>query len=214
MAIEALFLDVGGVLGSNGWGRNHRQAAAEKFGFDLAEMEERHRMTFDSYEIGKLTLREYVQRTLFNRPRDFSPEQFIEFMYSCSQPYPEVIELFCNVRRQHGVKVVIVSNEGRELTRHRINQFGLRGLADAFVFSCFVGYRKPDPDIFQLALDVAQVPPDNILYVDDRELFVEVARSYGMHGHVQNRSDLESTRLRLAELGLSTQETVAAPTLR
>jgi len=74
------------------------------------------------------------------------------------------------------------SNEGRELTRHRIGKFSLAEFVDFFVVSCFVHFRKPDTDIFHMALDLAQVPPDQVIYVEDRLMFIEVAGTLGIRG--------------------------------
>lgn len=201
--IEALFLDVGGVLGTNGWGRDSRKLACQTFQLNEAEVDERHRMTFDAYEIGKLTLSQYLERTVFYKPRDFSQQEFVDFMLSRSQPYTEMIEFVKAIKRKYGLKVSVVSNEGRELTLHRVEHFGLREFVDAFIFSCFARFRKPDPDIFTLALNVSLHSPERILYVDDRSLFVEVAQSMGMNGCVHDHANLEATRQVFAGHGLT-----------
>ncbi|MFN8610172.1 MAG: HAD-IA family hydrolase [Vulcanimicrobiota bacterium] len=201
--IEALFLDVGGVLGSNGWGRDSRQLACQQFGLEEAEVDERHRMTFDAYEIGKLTLAEYLQRTVFYKPRNFSQTEFVDFMISRSQPYNDMIDFVKAIKRKYALKISVVSNEGRELTLHRVEHFGLKEFVDSFIFSCFAHYRKPDPDIFSLALNVSLHSPERILYVDDRSLFVEVAQSMGMQGCLHDRKNLEATRQVFAQHGLT-----------
>src|SRR6266516_2408383 len=86
--ITTLFLDIGGVLLTNGWGRNSRARAADKFGLDYGEMNERHHLTFDTYEEGKLSLDEYLNRVVFYEPRPFSQDEFKEFMFAQSRPYP------------------------------------------------------------------------------------------------------------------------------
>ena len=91
--ITTLFLDVGGVLLTNGWGHQSRALAAKVFDLNPADMEDRHHLTFDTYEVGKLTLEEYLDRTVFYQERPFTPEQFREFMFAQSQPYPEMIAL-------------------------------------------------------------------------------------------------------------------------
>jgi putative hydrolase of the HAD superfamily len=180
--IRALFLDIGGVLLTNGWGRNSRRLAAEKFGLDFEEMDERHHLTFGAYEEGKLGLDEYLDRVVFCSPRAFSREVFLEFMFSRSQPYPDMIALVRNVKERYGLKLAAVSNEGRELTTHRVRTFELTSFIDFFIVSSFVHFRKPDADIFRIALDIAQVPPEQVLYIDDRKMFVEVARGLGING--------------------------------
>ena len=197
----ALFVDIGGVLLTNGWDRSMRKRAAETFGLDSAEMDERHHLTFDTFEEGKLSLEEYLNRVVFYQKRPFSPEEFRSFMFAQSQPYPEMMELIRSLKRRYGLKVAVISNEGRELTVYRIHKFRLVEFVDFFVSSCFVHFRKPDADIYRIALDIAQVSPAELVYIDDRGMFVEVAQGLGIRGihHVS----YESTRNALAELGLT-----------
>ena len=199
--ITTLFLDVGGVLLTNGWDRHSRQRAASTFGLDPAEMDERHHLTFDTYEVGKLTLDEYLRRVVFFQDRPFTPVQFKEFMFAQSQPFPEMIDFVRRLRSLYRLKVAVVSNEGRELTDLRISKFSLGTFVDFFVCSAFVHVRKPDVDIYRIALDIAHVEPEQVAYIDDRSMFVEVASGLGIHGvhHV----DCRSTQLSLAALGLS-----------
>lgn len=198
--IKALFLDVGGVLLTNGWDRRMRAEAAERFGLDYTEMNERHHLTFDAYEEGKLTLEEYLDRVIFHQQRSFSRDEFREFMFAQSRPYPEMINLVRELKARYGVKIVVISNEGRELTVYRIRKFDLAEFVDFFVSSCFVHFRKPDADIFRMALDMVQVPQDRVVYVDDRAMFVEVAQGLGLRGIVHKNA--ETTRETLAMLGL------------
>jgi len=197
----ALFVDIGGVLLTNGWDRSMRKRAAEIFGLDSAEMDERHHLTFDTFEEGKLSLEEYLNRVVFYQTRPFSREEFKSFMFARSQPYPEMMELIRSLKRRYGLRVAVISNEGRELTVYRIHKFRLVEFVDFFVSSCFVHFRKPDADIYRIALDIAQVSPAELVYIDDRGMFVEVAQGLGIRGihHVS----YESTRNALAELGLT-----------
>jgi putative hydrolase of the HAD superfamily len=199
--ITTLFLDIGGVLLTNGWDRGIRALASEKFGLDYKEMDERHHLTFDTYEEGKLSLDEYLDRVVFYQERSFSREEFKDFMYAQSQPFPEMLELMRGLTTRHGLQVAAVSNEGRELTIYRVQQFQLGTFIDFFVSSCFVHYRKPDADIYRIALDIAQVRPEQVIYIDDRAMFVEVAQGLGIRGIIH--SGYEATQKTLETLGLS-----------
>jgi putative hydrolase of the HAD superfamily len=199
--IQALFLDIGGVLLTNGWSRDSRKRAAETFSLDYAEMDERHHLTYDTYEAGKINLSTYLDRIVFFKPRPFTKDAFTKFMYDQSQPYPDMIEYFTALKSAHHLKVGVISNEGRELSEYRISQFALGSFVDFFVSSAFVHFRKPDEDIFRLALDLVQVKPSACVYVDDRPLFVEVARKLGMTS--LRHENLEGTRRALDSLGLS-----------
>jgi putative hydrolase of the HAD superfamily len=202
--IKALFLDIGGVLLTNGWDRHMRRRATEKFHLDYEEMNERHHLTFDTYEEGKLSLEQYLNRVVFYQPRPFSSEDFRAFMLTQSQPFPEMIDLVRDLKSRYRLKVAAVSNEGRELTTHRIETFGLQSFIDFFVSSCFVHLRKPDADIFRMALDMAQVPPGQVVYLEDRAMFVETARGLGIQAI--HHTGFDTTRRMLEAYGLTLQE--------
>src|SRR5664279_319489 len=125
MTISTLFLDIGGVLLTNGWDRKARRLATEKFGLDYEEMNERHHLTFDTYEVGKLTLDEYLDRIVFHEERSFTRDTFRTFMFDQSRALPDMIELVTRLKARHGLKVAAVSNEGRELNEYRIRTYEL-----------------------------------------------------------------------------------------
>lgn len=186
---------------TNGWDTEARKAAASHFNLDFAAMNSRHSLTFDTYEIGKITLDEYLSRSVFYEPRKFSREDFKAFLFAQSRPYPEMLDLVRSVRLRHNLKVVVVSNEGRELTEYRIRKFDLAAIVDVFVCSCFVHLRKPDLDIFRLALDLVQAAPEQAVYLEDRPMFVEVAATLGIRTVLHTGP--ETSRQALQGLGLS-----------
>jgi putative hydrolase of the HAD superfamily len=199
LAVNTIFTDIGGVLLTNGWDRGCRRKAIDVFNLDAEETEERHHLTFDTYEVGKITQDEYLDRVVFYKRRSFSREQFRQFMYNQSEPYPHMLTLLSRLKKKYRFKLAVVSNEGRELAEYRIRQFKLDELADFFIVSSFVHFRKPDADIFRVALDTAQVSPRQVVYIEDRPMFVQVAETLGLRGlrHI----DYKTTRKRLAEFG-------------
>jgi putative hydrolase of the HAD superfamily len=201
-AIKTLFLDIGGVLLTNGWGRDFREQAMAKFKLDTKETEERHHLTFDTYEEGKLTLDEYLGRVIFYEPRDFSKEEFKEYMFSLSAALPGALEYFTALKKKYQLKVIAVSNEGREINAYRIQKFKLNDLFDAYVSSCYVHMRKPDRDMWQTASDISQTPADEGLYVDDRLMFVQIAQVYGMHA--LHHKSLDATKAYIEKLNFKT----------
>jgi putative hydrolase of the HAD superfamily len=198
--ITALFVDIGGVLLTDGWDHDARKRAATSFKLELAEMEDRHHLTFDTYEEGKLTLEEYLDRVVFYRKRPFTRARFRRFMFAQSKPYPEMISLVAQLKVRHRVKVAVVSNEGRELNAYRIRKFKLDGFVDSFISSCFVHVRKPDADIFRLALDIAQATARQVVYVDNTPMFVQIAERLGIRSILH--TDYRSTCAKLASHGL------------
>ena len=125
----------------------------------------------------------------------------LDFMLEQARCFPDMIEMYKRLKAKHGLRVVVVSNEGRELTKDRIRRFNLKDFVDIFVVSSYVHFRKPDEDIFHIALDVAQAEPEEVVYVDDRHMFAEVACRLGMH-EIWHR-DLDGTRAAFEALGLS-----------
>ena len=205
-AITCVFLDIGGVLLTDGWDHRARKRAATNFKLELAEMEARHHLTFDTHEEGKLTLEEYLGRVVFYQKRPFTRAQFRRFMFAQSKPYPEMIELVARLKVRHGLKIVVVSNEGRELNAYRIRKFKLDRFVDSFVSSCFVHVRKPDADIFRFALDIAQVPALQVVYIENTTMFVQVAEGLGIRSILH--TDYTSTRAQLDSLGLTNSDHV------
>jgi len=202
--IAALFLDIGGVLLTDGWGHQSREMAAMVFNLDLAEINHRHQLTVETYEMGKLTLEEYLSLVVFYRQQTFSRIEFQKFMFEQSKPYPRMIELIRKLKAQHGLKICVVSNEGRELNEYRIRKFKLDEFVDSFISSCFVHIRKPDAEIFRLALDITQVPARHIIYIEDTPMFVQIAEGIGIRSILH--TDYKSTCAKLASFGLEVPE--------
>ncbi len=93
-----------------------------------------------------------------------------------------------------------ISNEGRELAEHRIRTFALHEFINAFIISSFVHFRKPDEDIFHVALDILHARPETSVYLEDRLMFATVAHGLGFNAI--HHTSLETTRAALQELGL------------
>jgi putative hydrolase of the HAD superfamily len=200
-APTTIFTDIGGVLLTNGWDRESRKNAIQLFKLDPVETEERHHLSFDTYESGKISLSEYLKRLVFYTKRDFSEEDFRAFMFEQSQPYSDMLDLVCRIKKKYRIKIAVVNNEGRELNNYRIHKFKMGEFVDFFISSCFVHFRKPDADIFKVALDIAQVPAEKVIYLEDRPLFVQVADGLGIRGIVHK--DFNTTKTQLSDLGWS-----------
>ena len=179
--IRAIFTDIGGVLLTNGWDHDGRNQAIERFGLDKAEFSQRHEMVFGTYEEGRMTIEDYLAFVVFYCPRSFSKAEFITFMKELSQPISEgIIEDLLAVKRKYNLPVFATSNEGRELAEYRIKTFKLNELIDAFIVSGFVAMRKPALGFYSLAIDLAQVQPEQALYIDDRAALIDAGGRAGL----------------------------------
>ena len=202
--ITTLFLDVGGVLLTNGWDHHARRRAAKHFKLDYDEMQARHELNFVIYETDKLTLQEYLGWVVFYKKRSFTRAEFWRFMCAQSKPYSEMIELMRQLKVKYGLKIIVLSNEARELNDYRIHKFKLDGFVDSFVSSCLVRLHKPDAAIFRLALDIAMTPAQQIVYIENTPMFVQIADGLGIRGLLH--TDYQSTCTKLAKLGLNLSE--------
>jgi len=198
--IKALFWDVGGVLLSNAWDHTQRAEALERFALDAKEFDERHELVVSSFERGKITLEEYLERTVFYRPRGFSREEFRTFMYSLSKPDPDALAFAKSLADSGKYRMGTINNESKELNLYRIERFGMREIFSLFVSSCFVGLRKPEEGIYRLALDLTQQVPEECCFIDDRALNLEVAKRMGMHAIEMD--GVEALRASLRQLGV------------
>jgi putative hydrolase of the HAD superfamily len=198
--IRALFWDVGGVLLTNAWDRKQRETALERFHLDPEEFQDRHEMVISSFERGKISLDEYLDRTIFYRQRSFTREEMKNYIHSLSQPHEDTLALARQLAGSGRYVMATINNESRELNQYRIEQFGLREIFDFFVSSCYVGLRKPERDIYRVALEISQKQAEDCCFLDDRDLNVEYARQMGMKAiQVQNAAQV---RQELAGLGV------------
>ena len=198
--ISAIFWDVGGVLLTNAWDRSQREAALEHFKLDEEEFADRHELVVSSFERGKIGLDDYLDRTVFYRTRPFSKDDFKKYIFTLSQPSEEVLSMARALAGSGKYLMGTINNESRELNLYRIEKFGMRSIFSLFVSSCFVGLRKPEPDIYRLALEITQKRPEECCFIDDRALNLEVAKRMGMHTiEMDNAGQLRSE---LQELGV------------
>ncbi len=197
---RAIYSDIGGVLGTNGWDTKLRTQVCDQFGVESDAIEGRHHLMFDSFERGYMSFESYLTYVFFNVPRAFTLEEIRDYTYNASVAWPENIEFFSRVKRDNALKFGLISNEGRGITEHRVGKFGLRDVADFMVISHYVHFRKPDLEIWRLALNLAQVTAEESIYIDDREMFVDVAREIGFTA-IQHTA-LDTTRAALRRLDL------------
>jgi len=179
--ITTLFFDIGGVILTNGWDSVARRAAISRFQLDFQEFERRHLIANPAFERGEMTLEEYLEQTVFYSKRTFSLKDFEEFMYTQSQEMPESLEFVRRIAHSSRYTVATISNEGAEINAYRIAKFSLSDIFAAFFSSCYVGIRKPDVEIYEMAMHVLQRGADESIFIDDRAENIEGARKAGMN---------------------------------
>jgi len=198
--ISAIFWDVGGVLLTNAWDHAQRQLALQQFHLDQEEFDGRHQMLVSSFERGKISLDEYLDRTVFYRSRPFTREAFRDYLFALSQPDNEALALAKELADSGRYLMSTINNESREINLYRIQTFGLREIFTLFVSSCFVGLRKPEEGIYRLGLELRQKAPEECCFVDDRALNLETAARLGMR--TIRFGDARQLRQELQEMGV------------
>ncbi len=198
--ITTLFWDIGGVILTNGWDRASRKEAANAFHLDWEEFEDRHDLSFPAFDSGRITMNQYLDRTLFYRPRDFSRDEFTGFMFAQSREYPETRAVLKDAAAAGRYFIGAINNEPLELNQYRIEEFHLRQEFQVFFSSCYIGSRKPEETIYRVALEVTQRAPAQCVFIDDRPLNLEAPRRMGMN--VIHHQTAEQSRVELRNLGV------------
>jgi len=200
MPLTHVFFDIGGVLGTNGWDREQRARALQKFGVEDEDFEHRHHQVVSEFETGAMSLEEYLDVTVFHTPRLFSREDFELYMLSLSEPNPYSIAVAKHLAATQRVRLMTMNNESAVLNVYRIDHFGLKDIFATFLSSCWLGVRKPQRTFFERGLGIAQADPKSSLLIDDRDQNLAPAATLGMQ--TIRFTDAESLARQLADYGL------------
>ena len=202
--IKHVFFDIGGVLGSNGWDREQRARAVERFILDADDFQCRHEEVVGEWEEGRITMDEYLDIAIFHCQRQFSRREFVDFMFAQSVPNETVVGFARRLTRESRFTLMTLNNEADELNRHRIEKFGIGEIFEAFLSSCWLGVRKPTARFYARALAIAQADPATSLFIDDRAQNIAPARALGMTAILFESADhLRSELERVLHLDLS-----------
>ena len=180
LSLTHVFFDIGGVLGTNGWDREQRARALQKFGVEEEDFEHRHHQVVSEFETGAISLEEYLDVTVFYTPRLFTREDFELYMLSLSEPNPYTIEIAKHIAAAGRVRLMTMNNESVVLNVHRIDRFVLKEIFQTFLSSCWLGCRKPQRLFFERGLGIAQADAGSSLLVDDRDQNLAPASALGM----------------------------------
>jgi putative hydrolase of the HAD superfamily len=199
--ISTILWDVGGVLLTNGWDHVERAAVLQQFGLAFDLIEPRHQYANDAWEKDLTTVEQYLQHTIFFEPRPFTPDDFIQQMKQRSVLLPQgALRILQELAASEEMELVMLNNEARELNDYRIDQFALGAYFDVFLSSCYLGLRKPDPKMFELALDVLQREADEVAFIDDRQHNCDAAAALGIHA-IRYQDEAQCVRA-LEQLGI------------
>ena len=198
---DVILFDVGGVLLTNGWDRCERSEVLDRFHLDHADFESRHPQPYDAWERDAISVRQYLDATVFYQPRSFTHEDFLQAILSVSALLPDgALGILQELAASGNYMLGTLNNEAREPNEYRLSRFEIRKYVDVTLSSCYLGLRKPELAIYRRALDILGRPPDRVLLIDDRQENVTGALAAGIQGiRFEHAAALRS---RLQELGV------------
>jgi epoxide hydrolase-like predicted phosphatase len=180
MALEAVLFDIGGVLERNprtGW----EQRWAAELGMSLDEFERRLAPVGRPGSLGEITLHGAERRiaSVFRLDdaalRRFMHDLWEEYLGSLNA---ELAAYFASLRPAY--RTGIVSNSFAGAREREQAAYGLEDLCDTIVYSHEVGCRKPDPPIYQIALQRLDVSAERTVFLDDVQGNVDGALAVGL----------------------------------
>jgi putative hydrolase of the HAD superfamily len=178
---DVILFDVGGVLLTNGWDHRERAIVLDRFHLDHGEFEARHADPNDAWERDAISVKEYLDATVFYEPRDFSQEEFLNAIRAQSQLLPDgAMGVLDELAASDKCMLGVLNNEARATNDYRFETFGIRKYLRVAFSSCYVGLRKPGAAIYLRALDILGVPARRVLFIDDRAENAAAAEAVGM----------------------------------
>jgi len=141
------------------------------------------------FETGRLSANEYYKIICDALEMQISLDEFRSLWGSMFLPEPLVSEEFLqNLKRKN--RLILLSNTNEIHFDYLVERFPILNQIEERLLSYRVGYMKPDPQIFQLAIEKAGGVPENIFFADDRHENVEGARAAGIQA-IQFKSEMQ-----------------------
>jgi putative hydrolase of the HAD superfamily len=152
-------------------------------------------------ECGRLTEADFVaglERALLAQlGREISCEGFGDALWAGLAANPPMIDLMAELR-EDGYRMALVTNNVREWESRWRALAPVDDIFELVIDSAFVGVRKPDPEIYELALQGLGVAGEECLFVDDLERNCAAARAFGMATVLYRDAEQATAEIRAA----------------
>jgi epoxide hydrolase-like predicted phosphatase len=178
--IKAFLFDNGGVMTSGGAGNELAERLANNLGINEVKAWSLLKQVFDEYIKGKLTEPELwrIVENHYGKPISVDKRD-IWNKWEDMRPLPEMMDLVRKLKTK-GYKVGLLSNVIPN-TERVIRANGGYDNFDFLVLSCEVGFSKPDPEIYAIAMNhLDGIKPNEVAFLDDQERCLVPARELGM----------------------------------
>jgi putative hydrolase of the HAD superfamily len=141
------------------------------------------------YELGRISSSAFGQGCAQRLNLDLSMEAIRQIWSDIFRPVEGMEELMCTLKERY--TLVLLSNTNQWHFEHCRERYPVVSLFDRFALSYRLGCHKPDPAIYERALAMAGVRPDEALYLDDIPAYVEAAANLGVRAvRFENRAQL------------------------
>jgi putative hydrolase of the HAD superfamily len=148
-----------------------------------------------AYEAGRLTSEEFFAQlqTELQLNLDFASfRRMWEDIFTEDQAVSRIIQGL-----RAGYRLFLLSNTNELHFEYVCQQFDILGVFEEYILSYQVGCMKPDAGIYEQALKRANIPAEEIVYIDDRLEYAQAAIQQGIRGiHFTGASRLEQELIR------------------
>ena len=179
MAYPLVISDVGGVvLEFNADQVVHQMAQLLGRSFDEVQAAVYHKEVLLPFELGRITPQVYYEALKRSLKLPWTYEQFVRAWNNIFTENSDVTWIMQRLRKRH--RLIALTNTNRLHIEYIKTSFPALAFFEDWVASCDVGLRKPDPQIYEFALQRAGVQPNEAVYIDDRPELVEAGKAAGL----------------------------------
>jgi putative hydrolase of the HAD superfamily len=157
---------------------------------DIAERVHRHKSLIRLFDTGKIEPEEFYKQATLRLEAKIPQDTFFRIYNDVFSANPPVLNLLKRLKTNY--KLILLSNTDVQRFGFIKKNFPEIFLFDDYVLSCEVGYMKPHPEIYTIALNRARVPAEECVFLDDLPENIEGAQRLGMKAILYGpQTDLE-----------------------
>ena len=197
--IKAIFFDIGGVLVTEVF-RIFGSWAADKKKISIGMFKELVRPHWLKYRLGELDGIDFMQGVIDDLGIEADPEEILDYTCSMMKTDDAVLSIVKRIKSSGRYRLGVISKNSFEWSAHGKETLGLGKYFDVWVVSCEVSLAKPEPGIYEYAIEKLSMKPDDCVFIDDKQVNVDSASKLGMHALLF--TDAKKLEKDLASLGV------------